>query len=185
MCSTSPGTGWMITFTSVPKRSSSEARRSDSLTAAGTIGPSQGLRGSGGTGVGADDDRLDALIDEKPGDLQAPIPHELARLVAPRRVGRIGDVVDRLPGQGGVHLAQNGEPTHTRIEDADRPLVHGQRLMRAAGVTFLTFFVTIGRGRAFAMYDVTMAVGRRARTVRRRRSRPVEFDQVRIERAAV
>jgi len=33
------------------------------------------------------------------------------------------------------------------------------------------------------MYDATMAVGRRPRTVRRRRSRPVEFDQVRIERA--
>ena len=37
--STSPGTGWMIIRTSAPKRSSSEAKRSDSLTAAGTIAP--------------------------------------------------------------------------------------------------------------------------------------------------
>ena len=39
MYSTRPGTGWMMTLTSVPKRSSSEASRSDSLTAAGTIAP--------------------------------------------------------------------------------------------------------------------------------------------------
>ena len=39
MCSTRPGTGWMMTLTSLPKRSSSEARRSEPPTAAGTIAP--------------------------------------------------------------------------------------------------------------------------------------------------
>ena len=39
MCSTRPGTGWTTTLTSLPKRSSREARRSDSPTAAGTIAP--------------------------------------------------------------------------------------------------------------------------------------------------
>src|SRR5438034_615064 len=32
MCSTRPGTGWMMTVTSLPKRSSSEARRSEPPT---------------------------------------------------------------------------------------------------------------------------------------------------------
>ncbi len=78
----------------------------------------------GGGRVAGRNDELDPLRLEKAADLEGEPAQLLERTRAVRKPRMIAQVNEILVGQGDEALVQNGQPAHTRIEDADRPRIH-------------------------------------------------------------
>jgi fermentation-respiration switch protein FrsA (DUF1100 family) len=81
-------------------------------------------RGRGG-GVAGDEDQLDILGFEECRDLARKAANLRQRTRAVRQAGVIAEVEEVLVRHRHEALVEDGKTAHTRVEDADRPPVHG------------------------------------------------------------